>query len=118
MISEPSWGFSPLSLRKYPITPATEILEWMAHALPQCGGVLVQAEDELASINMIMGASYGGAPSLTATGSSWLLFAMHTATPLAAQSAVPTGPTRWPKSFTAVWSSTTTWHARCRTWIS
>jgi len=51
----------------YPITPATEILEWMAHALPQCGGVLVQAEDELASINMIMGASYGGAPSLTAT---------------------------------------------------
>src|SRR5450631_2724402 len=51
----------------YPITPATEILEWMAHALPQCGGVLVQAEDELASINMIMGASYGGTPSLTAT---------------------------------------------------
>jgi len=39
----------------------------MAHALPQCGGVLLQAEDELASINMIMGASYGGAPSLTAT---------------------------------------------------
>jgi 2-oxoglutarate ferredoxin oxidoreductase subunit alpha len=51
----------------YPITPATEILEWMAHALPQCGGVLMQAEDELASINMIIGASYGGTPSLTAT---------------------------------------------------
>ena len=51
----------------YPITPATEILEWMASTLPQCGGVLVQAEDELASINMIIGASYGGAPSLTAT---------------------------------------------------
>ena len=51
----------------YPITPATEILEWMAQALPQCGGVLLQAEDELASINMIIGASYGGAPSLTAT---------------------------------------------------
>ena len=51
----------------YPITPATEILEWMAGALPQCGGVLLQAEDELASINMIIGASYGGVPSLTAT---------------------------------------------------
>jgi 2-oxoglutarate ferredoxin oxidoreductase subunit alpha len=51
----------------YPITPATEILEWMATALPQCGGVLVQAEDELASINMIIGASFGGTPSLTAT---------------------------------------------------
>jgi 2-oxoglutarate/2-oxoacid ferredoxin oxidoreductase subunit alpha len=51
----------------YPITPATEILEWMAHALPQCGGLLLQAEDELASINMIIGASYGGKPALTAT---------------------------------------------------
>ncbi len=51
----------------YPITPATELLEWMAPALGQIGGTLVQAEDELASINMIIGASYGGVPSLTAT---------------------------------------------------
>ncbi len=51
----------------YPITPATEILEWMAPALTEVGGVLVQAEDELASINMAIGASYGGTPALTAT---------------------------------------------------
>lgn len=51
----------------YPITPATEILEWMAPALQKTGGVLVQAEDELASINMILGASFGGVPALTAT---------------------------------------------------
>jgi 2-oxoglutarate ferredoxin oxidoreductase subunit alpha len=51
----------------YPITPATEILEWLSHALADAGGRLVQAEDELASINMIIGASYGGVPSLTAT---------------------------------------------------
>jgi len=51
----------------YPITPATELLEWMAPALVKVGGTLVQAEDELASINMILGASYGGVPSLTAT---------------------------------------------------
>jgi len=51
----------------YPITPATELLEWMAPALVKVGGALVQAEDELASINMILGASYGGVPSLTAT---------------------------------------------------
>jgi len=51
----------------YPITPATEMLEWMAPALAQIGGTLIQAEDELASINMIIGASYGGVPSLTAT---------------------------------------------------
>jgi len=51
----------------YPITPATELLEWMAPALEKVGGTLLQAEDELASINMIIGAAYGGVPSLTAT---------------------------------------------------
>jgi 2-oxoglutarate ferredoxin oxidoreductase subunit alpha len=51
----------------YPITPATELLEWLAPALTRVGGTLVQAEDELASINMALGASYGGVPALTAT---------------------------------------------------
>jgi len=51
----------------YPITPATEVLEWLAGSLPKVGGVLVQAEDELASMNQIIGASFGGTPALTAT---------------------------------------------------
>lgn len=51
----------------YPITPATELLEWMSPALAQVGGTLLQAEDELASINMAIGGSYGGVPSMTAT---------------------------------------------------
>jgi 2-oxoglutarate ferredoxin oxidoreductase subunit alpha len=51
----------------YPITPATELLEWLAPALTKVGGTLVQAEDELASINMTLGASFGGVASLTAT---------------------------------------------------
>ncbi|HXZ22227.1 MAG TPA: 2-oxoacid:acceptor oxidoreductase subunit alpha [Pseudolabrys sp.] len=51
----------------YPITPATEILEWLAPSLTRIGGVLLQAEDELAAINMIIGSSYGGTPALTAT---------------------------------------------------
>ena len=51
----------------YPITPATDISEWMAPALAGLGGTLVQAEDELASVNMIIGASFGGVPSMTAT---------------------------------------------------
>jgi 2-oxoglutarate ferredoxin oxidoreductase subunit alpha len=51
----------------YPITPATELLEWMSPALAEVGGTLVQAEDELASINMVIGGSYGGVPALTAT---------------------------------------------------
>ena len=51
----------------YPITPATELLEWLAPALRRVGGVLIQAEDELASINQLIGASFGGVPALTAT---------------------------------------------------
>jgi len=44
----------------YPITPATESLEWLAPALKKVGGVLVQAEDELASVTQIIGGSFGG----------------------------------------------------------
>lgn len=51
----------------YPITPASEILEWLAPRLERLGGALLQAEDELAAINMIVGASFGGVPALTAT---------------------------------------------------
>jgi len=51
----------------YPITPATESLEYLSSALPKIGGVFVQAEDELASINMCIGASFGGDASITAT---------------------------------------------------
>ena len=61
----------------YPITPATEVLEWLATALQQVGGRLVQAEDELASINMIIGASFGGIPSLTATSGPGLSLMME-----------------------------------------
>jgi 2-oxoglutarate ferredoxin oxidoreductase subunit alpha len=51
----------------YPITPASDLLEWLAPRLEQLGGSLLQAEDELASINMVVGASFGGVPALTAT---------------------------------------------------
>lgn len=67
----------------YPITPATEILEWLAPNLAKMGGVLLQAEDELAAINMIIGASFGGTPALTATsgpGLSLMIEALGLAT--------------------------------------
>lgn len=51
----------------YPITPSTEIAEHLALRLPQVGGVFVQMEDELASMAAILGASWGGAKSMTAT---------------------------------------------------
>ena len=72
----------------YPITPATELLEWMAPALTRVGGALLQAEDELASINMIIGASYGGVPSLTATAGPGLAL-MTEAIGLAVTAEVP-----------------------------
>jgi 2-oxoglutarate ferredoxin oxidoreductase subunit alpha len=72
----------------YPITPATELLEWMAPALAQVGGSLLQAEDELASINMVIGASYGGVPALTATSGPGLAL-MTESIGLAVASEVP-----------------------------
>jgi 2-oxoglutarate ferredoxin oxidoreductase subunit alpha len=51
----------------YPITPATEVLEWLALNLPGLGGTLLQAEDELAAAGQIIGASFGGVPAMTAT---------------------------------------------------
>ena len=51
----------------YPITPATEIAERMSTRMPQTDGVYIQMEDELASMNAILGASWSGAKSMTAT---------------------------------------------------
>ncbi|MGH7661102.1 MAG: 2-oxoacid:acceptor oxidoreductase subunit alpha [Vulcanimicrobiaceae bacterium] len=51
----------------YPITPATDILEWMAKYLPKHGGVAIQAEDELSAINMALGAAFTGVRAMTAT---------------------------------------------------
>jgi len=61
----------------YPITPATEILEWLAPRLEQLGGSLLQAEDEVASVNMIIGAAFGGVPALTATSGPGLSLMME-----------------------------------------
>ncbi len=51
----------------YPITPATEIMEWLAKELPKFGGKMLQCEDEIAAINYAIGASYGGLKAMTAT---------------------------------------------------
>lgn len=51
----------------YPITPATEIMEYLMRYLPAFHGVVRQAEDELAAVNMIIGAAYAGARVMTST---------------------------------------------------
>jgi 2-oxoglutarate ferredoxin oxidoreductase subunit alpha len=51
----------------YPITPSTEIAERMSARLPEVGGIFIQMEDELASMNAILGAAWGGGKTMTCT---------------------------------------------------
>ena len=49
----------------YPITPQTEILEYLSWRMEDVGGTFIQAESELAGINMVLGAAAAGARALT-----------------------------------------------------
>ncbi|MGD9401242.1 MAG: 2-oxoacid:acceptor oxidoreductase subunit alpha [bacterium] len=51
----------------YPITPSSEIAERMSERLPEVGGIYIQMEDELASMNAILGAAWGGWKTMTCT---------------------------------------------------
>jgi 2-oxoglutarate/2-oxoacid ferredoxin oxidoreductase subunit alpha len=53
----------------YPITPQTELLEYMARRMPELGRTFLQAESEVASINMVYGAACGGARAMTSSSS-------------------------------------------------
>lgn len=54
-------------LSAYPITPASEIMEWLSTKLPKVGGTIMQVEDEIAGITFAIGASFGGARAMTST---------------------------------------------------
>ncbi len=84
----------------YPITPATEVAERLAERLPAIGGTFLQMEDEIASIAAVIGASWGGLKSLTATsgpGISLMLenigFALGSETPCVIVNVMRGGPT-------------------------
>ncbi|MBI2211402.1 MAG: 2-oxoacid:acceptor oxidoreductase subunit alpha [Deltaproteobacteria bacterium] len=51
----------------YPITPASEIMEWLAAHLPKMGGMVLQTEDEISAICSVAGASWAGGKSMTST---------------------------------------------------
>jgi 2-oxoglutarate ferredoxin oxidoreductase subunit alpha len=83
----------------YPITPATEVAEWMARRMPALGGAYVQYEDEIASITSVIGASWTGTKSMTATsgpGISLMMeaigLAVMTETPLVIVNIMRGGP--------------------------
>ncbi len=83
----------------YPITPASEVFEMMSKLMPKLGGVCIQMEDEIASIASIIGASWTGAKSFTATsGPGFSLmqenfgFACITETPVVIANVQRSGP--------------------------
>jgi len=53
----------------YPITPQTEVAEYMAKKMPKIGGVFLQAESEIAAINMVIGAAAAGKRVMTSSSS-------------------------------------------------
>lgn len=72
MIGNEAVGFGALAggcrfLSAYPITPASEVMEWLKAELPRVGGIVVQAEDEIAGITMAIGAAYSGVRAMTST---------------------------------------------------
>ncbi|GGA39089.1 2-oxoacid:acceptor oxidoreductase subunit alpha [Paenibacillus physcomitrellae] len=61
----------------YPITPASEIMEYLIKKLPKFGGTVVQTEDEIAAITMAIGANYAGVRTMTASAGPGLSLMME-----------------------------------------
>ena len=53
----------------YPITPQTELAAYMAKRMPKIGGTYLQAESEIASVNMVLGAAAAGVRAMTSSSS-------------------------------------------------
>ena len=61
----------------YPITPASEIMEYLIKKLPVLGGAVIQTEDEIAAATMAIGANYGGVRAITASAGPGLSLKME-----------------------------------------
>jgi|UniRef100_UPI00337E21C6 2-oxoglutarate ferredoxin oxidoreductase subunit alpha len=61
----------------YPITPASEIMEYLIKKLPKFGGTVIQTEDEIAACTMAIGANYAGVRTLTASAGPGLSLMME-----------------------------------------
>src|SRR5947208_1132786 len=103
-------------LAQYPMTPASSILHWMAAHGPKYGVVVKQVEDELAAMNMAVGAGFAGVRSMTATsggGFSLMVEAIGqagmTETPLVAVLVQRSGPSRGRRATSSSGRRTSTW---------
>ena len=61
----------------YPITPASEIMEYLIKKLPAFGGTVIQTEDEIAAVTMAIGANYAGVRTITASAGPGLSLKME-----------------------------------------
>ncbi|NHN28301.1 2-oxoacid:acceptor oxidoreductase subunit alpha [Paenibacillus agricola] len=61
----------------YPITPASEIMEYLIKTLPKFGGTVIQTEDEIAAVTMAIGGSYAGVRTMTASAGPGLSLMME-----------------------------------------
>ncbi|TDF98150.1 2-oxoacid:acceptor oxidoreductase subunit alpha [Paenibacillus piri] len=61
----------------YPITPASEIMEYLTKVLPKFGGAVIQTEDEIAAVTMAIGGNYGGVRTMTASAGPGLSLMME-----------------------------------------
>lgn len=61
----------------YPITPASEIMEYLIRKLPEVGGAVIQTEDEMAAVTMAIGANYSGVRAFTASAGPGLSLMME-----------------------------------------
>ncbi|PWA11968.1 2-oxoacid:acceptor oxidoreductase subunit alpha [Pueribacillus theae] len=61
----------------YPITPASEIMEYLIEKLPEFGGTVIQTEDEIAAVTMAIGANYAGVRAFTASAGPGLSLMME-----------------------------------------
>jgi len=93
LLGNEAMGFGALSagarfMAAYPITPASEVMEYVVKNIKQLGGQMLQVEDEIASCTMAIGAAYGGARAFTATAGPGLSL-MAEAIGLAAMTETP-----------------------------
>ncbi|UHA75771.1 2-oxoacid:acceptor oxidoreductase subunit alpha [Paenibacillus sp. 481] len=82
MIGNDAIGFGALAagcrlMAAYPITPASEVMEYLIKRLPKYGGTVIQTEDEIAAITMAIGANYGGVRAMTASAGPGLSLKME-----------------------------------------
>ncbi|THF78451.1 2-oxoacid:acceptor oxidoreductase subunit alpha [Cohnella fermenti] len=82
MIGNEAMGLGSLAagcrlMSAYPITPASEIMEYLIKKLPKFGGTVVQTEDEIAAVTMAIGANYAGVRTMTASAGPGLSLMME-----------------------------------------